>query len=320
MKHFQEIQMITYGLGIFTNRSKDEQNSSVASAANIKIPIGLSKEDYYMLLDATSKIGGIYRYADMFNTTTWNYQDLVNTINAYFQAFSQKDMKFPTKRDITLNINKDLLNVLTSFRFYLDYMDKNLHDDFGKASELVASFRQHCSNEYDNNFSYRFVYQLRNYAQHKGLVVNSINFGRHLDEENRHQVRHHFKIYINRKDLLEDKKFKKDLKAELINFPEKIDVMEHFSKWMSSLTRIHIQITHKIIPTGLEDAKLIKSYASKLNYNSNDDRGVPIISAIDHTIEGIKQIKNPILVPLPIEDAQKIIDYCQEIRGDPHNI
>lgn len=303
--------MITYGLGTISYPLKEEQSLPETPAANINIAISLSIEEYNKLLNASAKIGGIYRYADMFSMTRWNYDDLINTIKMYLQAFVKKDINYLTARDISLNINKDLLNLLTSFRFYLDYMDKHLSDDFGKRSEIVSKFGTYCSSEYDQNLSYRLIYHLRNYAQHKGFVVNSINFGKFQDKDNQLQIRHYLKINIGRNDLLDDKGFKKQLRDEIRNLPEKIDVIEHISKWMNSLVKIHNQIIHEIIPTGLKDANFIQSYVDKLSYDPNDERVTPTIFVTDHAEEDIKKINDISHVPLPIKNAQRIVEYCQ---------
>lgn len=310
--------MITYGLGTYTNYAGVEQDDPSAPKAGINIPIGFSKEEYNKVLEAVSKIGNIYKYDAIFRATNWNYEDLVNTVNSYIQAFVQKNANFLGSRDITLNINKEILNVLTSFRFYCNFIDKNLHGDFGQGPEIYAKFKRCCSSEYDKNFSYRLVYQLRNYAQHKGLVVNSINFNKHLDNEDNRTVRHKLGIYTYRQDLLADKDFKKEVRAELINYPEQIDLMEHLSKWMNSLIIIHGQLINNLIPAGLSDALLIIEQTDKLNFDRNDERIVPILSAIDYSEDNIENIISPSLVPLPIENAQSIVAYCKEhnLRSD----
>lgn len=304
--------MITYGLGTFTAYAGDEQNNPNAPKASINIPIGLSREEYRNLLDTVSKVGSVSRYTAIFSATTWNYDDLIHTLNLYLRAFAQKDTGFLGKRDVTLNINKVVLNVLTSFRFYLDFIDKNLHVDFGKDSEIVANFESYCSAEYGNNFSYRFIYHLRNFAQHKGLVISSVKFSKFLDEERENAIRQYMTISINRDDIIKDYKFKKEIKAELINFPEKINLMEHLSKWLTSLSKIHNQVLHSIIPTRLDNALFVIDQANKLEYDKNNNQIIPILSAIDHSKDSIKDTTNPSFIPLPVEDAQRIIDYCKE--------
>jgi hypothetical protein len=132
-----------------------------------------------------------------------------------------------------------------------------------------------------------------------------------LDEENRSQVKYHFNISINRNDLVEDKKFKKELKAEVEKLPKEIDLMEHIAKWMNSLARIHDQVMCEIIPTGLENAKFIMVSARRLTYDSNNKRIVPALFTTDHSDKDVKEIKSINHIPLPIENAQRIIEYCE---------
>ena len=135
---------------------------------------------------------------------------------------------------------------------------------------MLANFEQYCSNEYDTNFSYRFINQLRNYAQHKGLVVSLVDFNKHLDKKDNRTVKNNLRIYTNRRELLDDKKFKKEVKAELVNQPDQIDLMEHLPKWMNSLARIHYQLMHDLIPTSLSYALFVIEQIYKLNYDKKD--------------------------------------------------
>ena len=169
--------MITYGLGTIAYQSKDTLNSPETPKANINIPIDLSKQEYVEVHGAITRVGKFTQYVDMCKMIGWNFEDLLNTIVSYLQAYTRKDLKYFETRSISLNINKDFLNVLASFRFYLDYMERSIKNEFGNELEILANFGSYCSWEYDNNFSYRFIYHLRNYSQHKGFVIDSISFG-----------------------------------------------------------------------------------------------------------------------------------------------
>jgi hypothetical protein len=45
---------------------------------------------------------------------------------------------------------------------------------YGQSSAEVAEFKNACSREYDKRFAYRFMYRLRNYAQHCGMPLRRI--------------------------------------------------------------------------------------------------------------------------------------------------
>jgi hypothetical protein len=308
--------MITYGLGTITYPPKDTSVQSRTPATNINIPIGLSEDEYNGIAKAILRVGSIFRYTDMYSMTGWNFEDLLNTVNAYLQAFIKKDISFLSARDITLNINKSFLNLLASFRFYLNFMEKHLSDDFGGRVDLVNRFKEYCSKEYDENFSYRFVYHIRNYAQHHNFVVSSINFDERPDNENQFTRKYNLRINIAKADLLGDKSFKKEVRVEINNLPGEINLVEHISSWMLSFERIHNQITSQIIPLAFEEAKLVTDYASKLTYDPNDNLVVPVISTIDHSEKNNKQIISSSYLSLPINDAQRILDYCKAIKSE----
>lgn len=304
--------MITYGLGTITYKSRESNEKKQAPVANVDIPIALSKGEYDFLLNSIKNVGKVFGYSYLFSMVQWNYEDLIKTINNYINAFVQRDAKFLTARDISLNINKDILNILTSFRFYLDYMGKNLKDDFSTSPMIIDRFEDLCRNEYDNNFSYRFIYHLRNYAQHKGVLVNSVKFSEIADKENPLEIIRSLKISLSRNDILEDKKFKKELKLEVARLPENIDPIEHIFEWLKSLARIHEKITSEVIPTGLESAKVILNYSEKLNYDLNDRKIVPSMFVTNHSDDDVKLIVAMDHAPLPIQEAKKIFECVQK--------
>lgn len=301
--------MITYGLGIITYRSKDELNLPYVPALGVNISVGLTKAEYDELRDSILKIGVFLEYADLFSTIRWNFEDLINIIRSYLQAFAKKDTKFLVARDMKLNINKDLLNILSAVRFYLDYMDHRLKDTFGKTSDIVVNFKTYLSTEYDNNFSYRFIYHLRNYAQHKGFLINELDFGENPGKENQFQINYYLNVHINRNELLKDKEFKKELRIEIEELPEKINIMEHVVNCMKSIEKIHHLITRDLLLTVIDDAKIIKQYLEKLSYNQNDDKVMVAIFETDHSDEDIKQVKSISHLQVPTGDVEQILSY-----------
>jgi len=304
--------MTKHGLGTITSRSKDVLSPPESPVADINVAIGLSKDEYDELNNAMKKVLGLIQYTKLFNTVKRNLEDLINTIGSYLQAFIRKDANFLSRRDISLNINKDLLNVLASFRFYLDYMDNHLKNDFDQTLGLPNKFQNYCSEEYDKNFSYRLIYHLRYFAQHKGFVVGSISFQSNASQENRLQINYALEINIHRNDLLEDKSFKKELKTELEKLPAKIQVIEHFREWIKSLTKIHTQISEDLLPTVLDDAKMIKNYLTRLTYDEKDERIVPAIFTIDRADENSKKIFHLSHIPLPVRESQQIIEHLEK--------
>ena len=72
--------------------------------------------------------------------------------------------------------NRIIMNIVTSFRFFLDNADTYLCRNFGKNSDQFSDFKQLKSSEFDDHFAYRFLYKLRDYCVHLGFPINGLHF------------------------------------------------------------------------------------------------------------------------------------------------
>ncbi len=74
-----------------------------------------------------------------------------------------------TKEIIVLN--RHLFNVINSIRMYRDQV---LHDLSSLDDNLKKNFEKETNHQYDKSFSYQLMELIRNYMQHKGLVIERI--------------------------------------------------------------------------------------------------------------------------------------------------
>lgn len=70
-------------------------------------------------------------------------------------------------------------NYLASYKSYLDGMETVLSRTFDR--KIYELFKKLQSKAYDSNFDYRFIYNLRNYAQHCGSPISNVK--RSITEE-----------------------------------------------------------------------------------------------------------------------------------------
>ena len=63
-------------------------------------------------------------------------------------------------------INRRLRAIFTEFYFFLEYAERKLKRRYGKDSEQANGFKKATGEQFDGSFAYRFIYQLRGYAQH----------------------------------------------------------------------------------------------------------------------------------------------------------
>jgi hypothetical protein len=112
-------------------------------------------------------------------------------------------------------MNRRMMNLLSSARLYLDQVPQDLNSIDGKRSIHTDTFKQCCSKQYDSSFAYRVMEALRNYAQHCGFSIHAMTHS--FEREDTYpgfllRTRLHLFVNVQR---LETSEFKKKVLNEL---------------------------------------------------------------------------------------------------------
>ena len=77
-----------------------------------------------------------------------------------------------------------VVNYLTSMRMFLDHSQAELtRRDAEDGAKRLDTWKQACSDEYDDYFAYRFLYKFRNYIQHVGLPISNLEVSSRMDDD-----------------------------------------------------------------------------------------------------------------------------------------
>lgn len=112
-----------------------------------------------------------------------NSRDFRATLGDLRSGVGQDDPSADNGRSLPLELNRRLLSLLASFRLYADYSETRFKRRFGKDSAEVSQLKAVFANAYDGSFSYRFLWGLRNYAQHCGLPIGHVKTLARLRED-----------------------------------------------------------------------------------------------------------------------------------------
>ena len=208
------------------------------------------------------------KYNDLFTEFQNSYEEYFNVANGT-EIKNDKD------------IGRYIKNYLASYKSYIDGMKTVLSRSFGE--KIRDSFQDLQKDAYENNFSYRFIYNLRNYAQHCGSPITGIK--RTINKEAK------MTLEVDR-FLSEHTGMQKSFRKELRNFAEDtIDV----GAAIKSVNNIIIGMQNNIINLMIQDEKdriLKASYKLMEFYNKNSkDNGVLYI-ANDSDVESLKTLKS----------------------------
>lgn len=162
----------------------------------------LSADEY---LSYTTHSARLRRFADeqqLFVMVRLNHQDYLQALTSYRQGFITGQIFAQHHLHAAFfDLNRRVLNLLSSVRTFLDHTETNLNRP-GRTEQL-ARFKKECSAQYDQKFAYRFLYKLRNYAQHCGVPASGFETGKRLPNSNtdKKDAITVFRLLLRRADL-----------------------------------------------------------------------------------------------------------------------
>ena len=129
-------------------------------------------QDYWTAASMLYSFGG---GVQLLNDSFANYNEFVDSFNSLKRSIADGNSPSRQGRDLTRLANRRLSNYLSSMRLFLDYTECRLKRTYSEVGREVIEFDSFCSGLFDRDFSYRFAYKLRNYAQHFGMPIGMVS-------------------------------------------------------------------------------------------------------------------------------------------------
>jgi hypothetical protein len=171
------------------------------------ISIQITKDDYYALARASEILHAAFQIEENYDLLIGNYLELETASLAIVtHSMARNRLGYQDMFEVRSEINRRAVNFLSTARLFVDHLPQRV----GGSGADSNSARAALSTEYDDSFSYRFMEELRNYAQHSGLVVHMLGVTSHrevLDDE-RHRQEAELEVCTEKRILEQDGKFK----------------------------------------------------------------------------------------------------------------
>ncbi|HHT9079596.1 hypothetical protein [Flavobacterium psychrophilum] len=151
---------------------------------------------------------------------------------------TQADIRNITSQAMLLEANKNVLNVLTSFIFFIDNAKTYLTRKYRNNEEVISEFKKLKSHHYDNSFAYRFLTKLRNYSIHMGLPLTGLGFDANLDTEIPEEMVGDVLLYVNIDALKKEKKLFAGMHHEVLNLKDDVDLRPLIQELSKSILEI----------------------------------------------------------------------------------
>ena len=182
--------------------------------------IEIDKAEYERIKVARTNLLELLLLEETFDVLIENFQEY----EAELLSIASRDLVFSFHDDNSISreriiVARRIVNLLSACKMYLDQSIHHLTTMYGENSEKVEVVRNKTNNYYDNNFGYRVLESLRNYAQHRGFPIHSIMLlGEWLDIEDEDKSRLHHSVIprISVQVLESDGKFKQEDRKSVV--------------------------------------------------------------------------------------------------------
>lgn len=219
----------------------------------------LKKSEYGAYKKAASRLMTFSSDQHLFTIAGLNFDDYKSLLTRYFEEYSANPaMSWTRMEQMVLNVNRHILNFLSSVRTFLDHSETNLKRRYGPDSERLK-FQDACSNAFDSSFSYRFLYRLRNYVQHCGMPLGALSLHSKESPPFSKKVYHSLAIEFTRDELLSKyDNWGSRIAEELRKLPERFEITPHITEMMKNLESINLTLIGDDLPELIQGAEEIQ--------------------------------------------------------------
>lgn len=139
----------------------------------------INEENYSNFKNRLQIIEDVDNSFDLFLILKENYAEIVDLHNGHFKDFfdhlnNPLNLNDNEYTFLKIEVNRIIINYLSSYRMLIDHYDRVINKRFGKLSKEYMRYKELLSDSYDRHFEYRFIYKLRNFCQHCGLPVTEL--------------------------------------------------------------------------------------------------------------------------------------------------
>jgi hypothetical protein len=229
-----------------------------------------------------------------------------------FDSFRKKLTNIPIKKlninkissaNNHLNSNRIIFNLLSSFGLFIDNAKSHIIRQFGQQSIESLNFTSILNLNFDNYFSYRFLYKLRNYSLHLGFPIDMAPFEAIENIVNPESMVGNFKLIVSREKIIQEKKlFGSKIIQDIANMTDDVDIIPLVNQLGKLIFKVekHIYSLHHV---KLEEAiSNLKLFAGR--HKTPDNK----ISIIFDLKEDGKYIRANTLT-IPFEEIHEIEQF-----------
>ena len=216
-------------------------------------------------------------------------------------------------------LNRRMSNFLSSARLYIDQVQHHFSILFGKGSAEAERLMACASVQYDTRLGYRVMEALRNYSQHRGWPVHSVNRLISRIEESdktREHLRHTASLHLNVERLRNDGGFKAAVLDELEAAKPTPDLKLLARSYLDGLGTVHM-LAREILAELLDEwEQAVEDAVAR--YTAATGGEASLVAAVE--LDGARVVAHTDLFPELAEHRRRLAGVHKHLQHSERSV
>jgi hypothetical protein len=201
------------------------------------VRMDIDEQRYNDLANARSVLSDALAFEQGYELMLGNFIEMEMAFTEIsLRATLEKDHRHTTFAAVMRAGNRHVINVLTAIRSYVDQVAQ-LFRELDLSPNFAAAVKTELNEMHATSLDYRFLYELRNHAQHQGSAIHGFEASLILRSD-ANSWAEAVSLYASKSELAASG-FRATILAQL---PEKIDVRQRIRMSMMALGGIHLKL------------------------------------------------------------------------------
>jgi len=174
-------------------------------------------------------------------------------------------------------INTRVRRVLSEIHVFLNYAEGYLKREYGHESDQFKVFKKRTNTEHAASASYRFIYELRNYATHFDVPINAMYSEDGERDTSTGAVKKVVRVEVDRDKLLNSGYDWRKVRQDIESFPPRFSLDAHLDYTIKAIGIINAAATVAMLPDTKQSARYIHQLIQPVIPRLSDKEGAPII-------------------------------------------
>ena len=206
--------------------------------------VSITESRFIEIANVNAAANALLHIEQAFHLVLHNYVALENELLsiAAHSLVCRSTLTSHVPRD-ALDAVRQIVNLLTTCRMYLDQTPHYFQEGFGSDSEHEMTFHKTRRALHSQLFGYQVMEELRNYVQHRGFPVQSMTTSKSWDDQMEYSQTTAIPC-IRPSSLLHDEKFDQDVQQRMAEAAkkDKLDIRPLIREYIAALSEVQAAV------------------------------------------------------------------------------